>query len=352
MNILLFCFISSSCLFYNTKSFRSPIHKIVCRNSLLVKNHLLILFVNKKEDEYKEKEKEKRIIITKKCNSLWKLTRPINIFPTFLLSFCGSWIIQPSTSLLTSKKFWITSLITNLIMSSSMVINDIYDMKIDKINHHERPLINGDLTKTEAILFTGALISITEYLNIHFLSSLNQGIIHSIILFIFLYSPVFKKITFIKNISCASLISFSLFFSSMTPNIMLSSHKNFGLLAITMSILFLASWYNELLLDMYDLEGDKQNKISTVPVVFGNDFSWVFAHIILTYNTISNVLSFYYLYDPFRASLLFVIFLPFYQNLYHIKKMNYDKQIIRKTVYNTSKSLFILLFYICSLSTL
>jgi len=133
---------------------------------------------------------------------------------------------------------------------------------------------------------------------------------------------------------------------------MLSSHKNFGLLAITMSILFLASWYNELLLDMYDLEGDKQNKISTVPVVFGNDFSWVFAHIILTYNTISNVLSFYYLYDPFRASLLFVIFLPFYQNLYNIKKMNYDKQIIRKTVYNTSKSLFILLFYICSLSTL
>jgi len=349
MNILLFCFIISY-LFYHGKSFRQPIYKS-CLRKPLVKSDLFNKNV-KKEHEY-IKEKDKRIIIiTKKCNALWKLTRPINIFPTFLLSFCGAWIIQPSTTLLTSKKFWVTSVITTLMMSSSMVINDIYDMKIDKINHPDRPLINGDLTKTEAILFTTVLISVTEYLNLHFLSSFNQGIIHSIILFILLYTPIFKKIIFIKNISCASLISFSLFFSSMTPNIMLSSHKNFGLLSLTMSLLFFASWYNELLLDMYDLEGDKQNKISTVPVVFGNDFSWIFANCILTYNSVSNVLSFYYLYDPLRATLLFVIFIPFYQNLYHIKKMNYDKQIIRKTVYNTSKSLFILLFYVCSLSTL
>ena len=65
-----------------------------------------------------------------------------------------------------------------------------------------------------------------------------------------MYTPILKRITLIKNISCASLVSFSLFFSALasSQSTMLLSNKNFGLLSITMGYIFFGSLSNELLL--------------------------------------------------------------------------------------------------------
>ena len=148
--------------------------------------------------------------IVSKWNGFVKIIRPNNILPTFLLCLTGGWIINPSIyNLLHSQSFLISTINTILIMSNSMIINDLYDINIDKINSPNRPLVTGEITKTDAIIYIISLLSITEYLNYRFLPSSLQWIIHLAILNTIIYTPILKKMLLIKNISCAALVAWS-----------------------------------------------------------------------------------------------------------------------------------------------
>ena len=110
-------------------------------------------------------------IIIKKLNSVLKLTRSVNILPTLLLSFSGGFIVEPSLhNLLHSSAFISTSVISLLIMSLSMILNDIYDKELDKINNPNRPLITGEISENEAYLLSFILLFSLEYLSITYLN--------------------------------------------------------------------------------------------------------------------------------------------------------------------------------------
>jgi geranylgeranylglycerol-phosphate geranylgeranyltransferase len=173
-----------------------------------------------------------------------------------------------------------------------MVINDIYDVEIDRINSPHRPLVNGEVTMKEAYLLSLLLLGGTEYLTFRFLPFNLQMIIQLAILQVLLYTPILKRVFLIKNISCAALISFSIFFNALASagNSLLYTNKNFGLLGIALSFIFFGSWSNELILDMRDIEGDNNNHIVTIPTLFGNDFSWLLVYTINNYNIISTLI--------------------------------------------------------------
>ena len=218
--------------------------------------------------------------IVSKSKSFMKLIRSNNIIPTMLLSFTGGWIINPSLwHLLHSQTFLVGSLNTLLVMSSSMVINDIFDVKIDRINNPKRPLVTGEITMKEAWVFTMFLLGLTEYLSFRYLPNHLRFIIHLSIANIVLYTPFTKRIMLLKNISCAALVSFASFFAGLSyiggkNLISITAHKNIGLLILTTRFLFLGSLYNEILLDLKDYHGDKENNIYTLPVVYGKKITW------------------------------------------------------------------------------
>ena len=94
-----------------------------------------------------------------KLQNFLKLMRVNSIPPTFLLCFSGGWIINPSLPMLAkSVPFIVSTINTLLITSASMVMNDIYDVKIDRINSPHRPLVNGEVTMKEAYLLTFLLL--------------------------------------------------------------------------------------------------------------------------------------------------------------------------------------------------
>lgn len=299
---------------------------------------------------YSINNKLKERIIDKSKNYL-KLIRSENIIPTLLLSFTGGWITNPSIyNLLHSKTFITSTLITQFIMSSSMIMNDICDFDIDKINNPKRPLISGKVTMKEAISLNSILLLLSEYLNIFYLPNYLHIIVHLSIINIIMYTPILKKILFIKNISCASLVTFSIFFASITSiNKLIELNPNFRLLSILLKFIFLGSLYNELLLDISDYEGDKINNIKTIPVVFGKNIAWIFANIILYFNILFSIFSLNYLYNFDIGIILSFICLPSLFNLYKIKKSNYSKETIRYTVFEINKTLFLSLLYFCSI---
>jgi geranylgeranylglycerol-phosphate geranylgeranyltransferase len=233
-----------------------------------------------------------------------------------------------------------------------MVINDVYDYKIDKVNNPSRPIASGQIKIYEAVLLNIFLVGTAEFLSLRFLSDSLQLIIHLAIINVTLYTPVFKRIPFIKNISCASLVAFTVFFSGLSSSIsVMSLHKNFGFLAIALSLVFNGSLSNEILLDIRDYEGDKKHNIVTIPVLFGKDFAWLCAKIIANLNIMSNTLSLYYLSDFNGGAFLAVICSPITFNLFKLKEEGYTKENIEKVVNDTNTPLFAVLLYICFLAT-
>ena len=288
--------------------------------------------------------------IKRKTSGFLKIIRYKNILPTAFLSFTGGWIIHPSlSSLVHSPSFMIGIINTIGIMSSSMIINDIFDRKLDKINNPTRPLITGEVSLKEAILYNIGIVGLTEILSMKYLPPHLQIVIHLALLNITLYTPLLKRILFVKNISCASLVAFGMYFSGLTIQSVgsLSTCKNTELLHIATRSIFFGSLLNELLLDIRDYQGDRENKIYTFPVVFGFDRAWRLASMILHVNILWNALHIMKLYgNVYFCGIYFVIFLPILQNLFKLKNTRFSREPIIKMVNETSMPLFSLLFFL------
>ena len=287
------------------------------------------------------------INLYKKTLGFIKLIRYPSLLPTFFLCFTGGVIMNPSIyNLLHSRTFIISVINTLLAMSNSMVINDIYDIEIDKINSHNRPLITGEITKLEAILFSCFLLGTTEYFNLYFLPNNMQFVTHLANIGILLYTPIFKRIFILKNIVCASLVSFSLFFSGLaSSDSIIELNKHFPLNIVAMSFIFFGSFSYEILLDIRDYDGDKASCIPTIPVIFNKDLAFFVSYSLLNFNIICNSLSLFYLYDQDVATLFIFIMIPLLFNMLNIKIHNFSKESIEKYMKDTNDSLFLCLFY-------
>jgi geranylgeranylglycerol-phosphate geranylgeranyltransferase len=218
-------------------------------------------------------------------------------------------------------------------MSTSMIINDLFDIEIDKANKTNRPLVTGEVTKLEAILYIFSMSSLTLYLSKIFLSSNLQDIIQFSLINLILYTPFYKKLFLIKNIFCAYFVAFAFFMggNSVTKTI-LSLNHNFNIFVILLSVLFFGSLYNEILLDIKDYHGDKQFNIKTIPVVMGKENAWYISSIILIYNIISSSFSLMYIKGYLVGFLLLFINVPIINSFFLIKQSNYSKDSIMNAV--------------------
>jgi len=294
----------------------------------------------------------------KKMFAYSKLLRINNVLPVFLLNILAGWLTIPNYKLFLNKNFWLFSGITQLTMMNSMVINDLFDLKIDLINNSYRPLVNKEISLKEAIylyISTNIIINILSILFFHHAHFYKYILTINIILF--LYTPFFKKILFVKNLTCASVVSSTILLTS--KSILLDNNSisvfplienpYFNVINFTSVFLFLSSLYIELLLDIKDISGDKENNIITVPNYFGIKKTLNFLIIIFTANLIhySNIL-----YRNRKYNLLFGFILSnihFFRNLFQLIKHTpiTDKKILH-SVKDTTISLII--FILCLLA--
>lgn len=273
----------------------------------------------------------------KKIQSISKLIRCKNIAPTMLLCFTGGFLqTKNANALWKSKEFMTSSLITLFVMSNSMIINDLFDMNVDKINNPSRPLITGEITKSEAISLFSFITILNEVLTKQ-LPNVLQLYARLAMIIITLYTPIFKKIPLMKNMVCAGLVSFSILFCGK------SFSTNNILLYIAVQHVFAGSLHNEILLDIKDMEGDKQSNINTIPVLFGKRNAWKLATMILLFNVIVIARKMSYSSIP-----LLMTTLPMFYNLHTIQTNNFVKKEVHHAVNQTTIPLFISLIYLCS----
>jgi geranylgeranylglycerol-phosphate geranylgeranyltransferase len=152
------------------------------------------------------------------------------------------------------------------ICGAGNVLNDILDIKIDRISHPKRPLVTGILTIRSAWVtyFVFMLVGLVAaaWVNIAVFSI---ALFTTIILI--LYNIVLKKIVLIGNITIAFLGGLTF----ITGGLTISTDLTFTLPGPLIAALFaiLLHLVREMVKDIQDIDGDKALGILTLPQKIG-----------------------------------------------------------------------------------
>lgn len=195
----------------------------------------------------------------KKFYGFLRIIRPFNVIITFF-SIVVACIICSDENLNTAI-IMLAGLSGAITSAAGNIINDIFDIEIDKINRPERVLASGTLKKTEAnflyVILNFMAIAITFFINIQ--SSII--VILSVIL-IFFYSYYFKKIPLLGNFIVALMTALAFLFGGVAVG-------NLNSAVIPGIFAFLINFIREIIKDIEDLEGDIKNKIYSFPARYG-----------------------------------------------------------------------------------
>ncbi len=161
-----------------------------------------------------------------------------------------------------NPRIWLISLTVSLIAGAGYVINDIFDIEIDRINQPGRPLPSGQISISHAKILT-ALLGITGLI----ISLFSQNIWHLInaslnLFLLILYAVRFKKSGLPGNLivswSAASVFLYGAFSGSHIAKVL-----------PIMCFAFLYTLIREWTKTIEDYEGDLAENAKTIAIMIG-----------------------------------------------------------------------------------
>jgi len=187
----------------------------------------------------------------------FKLTRFQNNLITFISVLMGGFIGGVSSW----GKLLLSALSASLISAGGYVLNDYFDLEIDKINRPLRILPRGDLSPRKALTFSISLFLMGFILSF-FLKPVSIGIALIAIIFLFLYSVRFKHEFLIGNVTVSIISALAFIYGGVFS-------KNPEISLIPAILAFLFHLGRELIKDMEDVEGDQALRSETFPIAYG-----------------------------------------------------------------------------------
>ena len=155
------------------------------------------------------------------------------------------------------------------IAGSGMIINDIYDIEIDKINRPERPIPSGSVSLTQAKLLFFLTLGIGVMISIIHSLIFSLGFFNIILAIFFgfigwLYSAWGKGKGFIGNIIVSISFSIGLIYGAIL---------NSTFIPVYIYYFFLTSFFlllsREIVKGCEDIEGDKTKVVKTLAIKLG-----------------------------------------------------------------------------------
>ncbi|MBP5476072.1 MAG: geranylgeranylglycerol-phosphate geranylgeranyltransferase [Paludibacteraceae bacterium] len=231
----------------------------------------------------------------------WRLVRGENlVFIVILMWAMTYWVAR---SLMAMHSFsdlmpdWLWLLLTLaavLIAAGGYVVNDYFDIKIDRINRPDRLVVTRTVSKNTAMRLFYCLTAAGVVAGMSaawVLRSPRLGIIFAITPgLLWFYSASYKRMLIVGNVIVAFLSSLlpllvaiaqtawltRLYGEEMMRYMPVGRHLfvwlgGFALFA------FLCSWVREVVKDLQDQNGDRELECHTMPIVWGNIWSKVFA---------------------------------------------------------------------------
>lgn len=195
----------------------------------------------------------------KKIYAYINIVRPANFLITFFtvivavaLSYQGEY---------SYFKVFLAAITASLTMSAGNIINDIYDINGDKINHPGRPLPSGLISLKAALVYYFILLAVSLFLSLY-ISNLNFAINLLAVILLYLYSYKLKRIAFAGNVIVSILTGLTFIYGGLAVNNIYNS-------IIPALFAFLINLIREIVKDMEDVEGDIRVGIISFPSKYG-----------------------------------------------------------------------------------
>ncbi len=190
--------------------------------------------------------------------SFYLLARPANVLIAFLTIIIAAKLaggLDPIGNVL------LAAVSASLIMIGANIINDYYDIDIDKINKPHRPLANGTISTKQALVYCSvvfviawlcaAAINLEMFLIASFFS-----------LLLILYSYRLKRTIIWGNLVVSVTTAMAFVYGG-------GAVGNYQKTLFPAAFAFLFHFGREILKDIQDMEGDEKNGAITYPIKYG-----------------------------------------------------------------------------------
>lgn len=216
-----------------------------------------------------------------KSKGFFFILRPFNSSLAGLATFVGIMIAIGYESI---PKYFIeislAMIVTTCIAGGGYVINDYFDLAIDKINQPQRPLPSGLISPKEAYYYSIILFSLGFIFSILLAIVEKAELLTKIItpmlaltgiVCLYSYALFFKRVGGIGNLIVTFLVNIPLIYGG----IIINQFEQSLYPILVASTLMLA---REIVKDVEDVKGDEKSskKISTLPMIIGvNKAAWI-----------------------------------------------------------------------------
>lgn len=153
-----------------------------------------------------------------------------------------------------------------LVCAAGNILNDLVDIKIDRINRPDRPLVTGAIPKTHAFTLALALSVLSIVISLFINVSVFVAVLVALLL-LALYNFKAKKIPIIGN----TIIAFLGGLTFITGGLAVDKSLTFVLPGplIPAIFAFLFHLAREIVKDVEDIEGDRREGVTTLPQIVG-----------------------------------------------------------------------------------
>lgn len=179
-----------------------------------------------------------------------------------------------------------------LIAAGGYVVNDYFDVKIDRINRPDRVVVTRTVSKPAAMRLSICLSLVGALCGIGaawLLRSMTLGSIFVLVPgLLWFYSSSYKRLLIVGNVTVALLAGLTplvvamanvaqlkLLYASILPYTPLE-HDFYAWLGGFALFAFLLTWIREVVKDLQDQMGDRELECHTLPIVWGETWTKVF----------------------------------------------------------------------------
>lgn len=224
-----------------------------------------------------------------------------------------------------------------LIAAAGYIINDYFDLNIDRINKPQKLIIGRHISRRWAMFFHLVLSAIglgyTAYVSYHLKNPFLLLFNIVVVIVLIFYSTTFKRKLLSGNILISLLTSWVIIILyiaelDFSPNLLLSNRSNvllkiYKIAAVYAGFAFVVSFIREIVKDMEDQDGDRRNNCSTIPIVWGTAITklfvsaWIYILIGMLF-----ILLFYSFFNSWTWLVLYIMITLLFPLFRLVKKMN------------------------------
>jgi geranylgeranylglycerol-phosphate geranylgeranyltransferase len=198
---------------------------------------------------------------SERLRGLVGLTRPANAVAAGVLTFVGAFVAVEQWRRGVATTAGAACATTAVATGAGMAINDYFDREVDRVNDPGRPIPRGAVPPRGALAFSGVLFAVAVVLAVT-LPPLAVAIALVNLVALVTYTNVFKGTPGLGNVLVSYLVGSAFLFGGAAVG-------NAGASAVLAALAGLSTLAREVIKDVEDIVGDREEGLRTLPVVVG-----------------------------------------------------------------------------------